>query len=162
MYQFAYRMAGNNADAEDLVQGVLTKLFPKTADMQKIDALRPWLLRVLYRHFIDEVRKSSRSVHDIRLREENRDGNYIDELPSHSAGPAEQMTALRQASNINHALAALNDDQRALVALHLIEGHTLQEVADILDTPVGTLKSRLSRAKAKLKILLAMEPFAPL
>ena len=157
LYKLAYRFTGQRDDAEDLVQDVLLKLYPRLEEIQKVEKLGPWLSRVLYRHFIDKLRHQQRSPVD-----------YIDdEQPFYEthADDGDQPIDLLESEitqeNLNQALARLNDDQRLLVLLHDVEGYSLQEIHFIQDVPVGTLKSRLSRARNKLReILVNMEPFS--
>src|SRR5947207_13761729 len=61
LYRLAWRFTGSVADAEDLVQDVLIKLFPRTRELLEIEKLRPWLARVLYNQYVDSVRKRARS-----------------------------------------------------------------------------------------------------
>src|SRR5882762_11464065 len=61
LYRLAWRFTGSVADAEDLVQDVLLKLFPKTEELLEIERLRPWLARVLYNQYVDSVRQRARS-----------------------------------------------------------------------------------------------------
>src|SRR5258706_11531281 len=61
LYRLAWRFTGSVADAEDLVQDVLIKLFPRTQELLEIEKLRPWLARVLYNQFVDSVRRQARS-----------------------------------------------------------------------------------------------------
>src|SRR6266702_5499255 len=61
LYRLAWRFTGSVADAEDLVQDVLIKLFPRTQELLEIEKLRPWLARVLYNQFVDSVRRHARS-----------------------------------------------------------------------------------------------------
>ena len=66
MYRFAYRLAGQQQDAEDLVQDVVLKLYPRLSELESVEQLRPWLNRVLYRHFIDCLLYTSPSPRDKR------------------------------------------------------------------------------------------------
>lgn len=152
MYRFAYRLLRDRDDAEDLVQDVLTKLYPRTVEMGRVEVLRPWLMRVVYRQFVDALRRRQRSVMDVTA-----DGALDAVDPG--AGPEQQVVAQRAVERVQAALEALNEDQRLLVLLHLVDGYSLPELAATLDVPIGTLKSRLHRAKAHLKDQLGMEPF---
>ena len=160
LYQFAYRLTGNEADAEDIVQDVFIKLFPKTVQMTFIDKLRPWLMRVLYNQFVDTKRQAARSAIDLRHNDQNVGENALEQLVDDNANPVTQLDNAHQSALLTQALNSLNDDQRALVHLYLIEGHTLKEASVILDVPLGTIKSRLDRAKSKLKMSLTMEPLS--
>ncbi|HEB55464.1 MAG TPA: RNA polymerase sigma factor [Gammaproteobacteria bacterium] len=156
LYRLAYRFTGQRADAEDLVQDVVVKLYPRLQEMQKIEQLGPWLARVLYRHFVDRLRSSQRSP----LHLVTEDEPALDEHRSEAPDPATNTESELLQTRLQSALDQLNDDQRALVILHDIEGYTLNEIHSMYDVSVGTLKSRLSRARGRLRELLKnMEPF---
>lgn len=157
LYKLAYRFTGQRADAEDLVQDVVLKLYPRLQEMQKIEQLGPWLARVLYRHFIDRVRSKQRSPLYLVDKDESVLDEHKDEMPD----PAENVEAVLLQNRLQGALNQLNEDQRALMILHDVEGYTLNEIHNMLDVSVGTLKSRLHRARSRLRELLKnMEPFA--
>ncbi len=155
LYRLAYRFTGQTADAEDLVQELLSKLYARRSELEQIELLRPWLARTLYHHFIDQVRRNQRNplygALDMEL------------LENHAVPPTEQPDGVAEGQDTQRQLAValnrLNPDQRALVALHDMEGYTLTELQTMLDTPLGTLKSRLHRARAALRNALGMEPF---
>ncbi len=155
LYNLAYRLTGQRDSAEDLVQDVLLKAYPLLDEMKDIEQLAPWLSKILYRQFVDQYRRIKRSPVDFTDDEQS----LYDSHGTASVDPADIMnTALTQTILIK-ALDTLNEEQRVLVLLHDTEGYTLQEISHMLDTPVGTLKSRLSRARAKLReILQDMEP----
>ncbi len=156
LYKLAYRFTGQRADAEDLVQDVVVKLYPRLQEMQKIEKLSPWLARVLYRHFVDRVRSKQRSPLHLVSEDESELDQHQDETPD-PASNAE--TSLLQ-TRLQSALNQLNEDQRTLVILHDVEGYTLNEIHIMHDVSIGTLKSRLNRARARLRELLKnMEPF---
>jgi RNA polymerase sigma-70 factor (ECF subfamily) len=85
-----------------------------------------------------------------------------DTVVSDQVTPFEHVSGKELMAQIDTALNQLNDDQRILVLLHDSEGYTLNELADILQVPLGTLKSRLNRARTNLKKLLSMEPLGDL
>jgi RNA polymerase sigma factor (sigma-70 family) len=152
LYRFAFRLAKDRADAEDLVQDVLTKLYPRTQEMAQVRDLRPWLLRVVYHQFIDELRRRRRSAVEVS------EMNLI-ELVDPAQEPDRQFSVSQAALRVRTAVGKLSRDQQVLVGLHLIDGMTLEEVTQVLDVPLGTLKSRLHRTRAALKKLLQLEPF---
>lgn len=156
LYRLAYRFTGQRDEAEDLVQDLLLKLYPRRHELEHIEALRPWLARTLYHHFIDTVRRAGRSP----LTDSTSDTAILEELEDSAATPEQEVETLQLQRRLTDAMAALNPDQRAIVSLHDVEGYTLQELQTLLDTPIGTLKSRLHRARARLRELLEMEPFS--
>lgn len=155
LYNLAYRFTGQRDDAEDLVQDLLLKLYPRLEEMQSIDKLSPWLSRVIYRQFIDGVRRKKRSPIEYM---DNEEAIYETQASDEEEPSAVVNTELTQ-DYLNNALNQLNEDQRILLLLHDVEGYGLQEINDMIDVPVGTLKSRLSRARKKLReIVHIMEP----
>lgn len=152
LYRFALRLLRNRSDAEDLVQDVLVKLYPRTSEMAEVRDLKPWLLRTVYHQFVDVLRKRRRSAVTVS------DMNAL-ELVDPTQEPEHLLGQSRDAQRIRDAIAKLNRDQQLLVGLHLIDGYTLEEVADVLGVPLGTLKSRLHRTRGQLKKSLELEPF---
>lgn len=164
LFRTAFRFAGNVADAEDLVQDVLVKLYAKRQDLDQIEKLQPWLMKVLFRTFVDRKRKRDRApviLAALGGRDGNEQADFFEAVPSDRPGPAATVEAMFTSQRLHLALAALNEDQRTLCVLHDMEGYTLHELAEILDTPIGTLKSRLHRARARLRGLLQAEGTLP-
>ena len=155
LYRLAYRFCGNTHDAEDLVQDLLIKLYPRYQELYDIEKLAPWLARSLYNLFIDSTRKDKRNpLHGAGEVEE------LKEHSSHQQEPDESLENAQLQQQLYKALAKLNLDQRALIGLHDMEGYTLQEIEKLINTPLGTLKSRLHRARQQLREQLSMEPFS--
>lgn len=154
MYRLSYRFTGSREDAEDLVQDLLVKLYPRHQEIETIEKLRPWLAQVLYRLFVDRTRQDKRSVLSVV-----EDSMEPDDQQDTRAGTEELVAGALTQERLQESFAVLNEDQRALLALHDIEGYTLTELVDVLDTPLGTLKSRLNRSRAKLREYLSREPF---
>ncbi|HMH19774.1 MAG TPA: RNA polymerase sigma factor [Burkholderiales bacterium] len=160
LYRLAWRFTGSVADAEDLVQDVLIKLFPRTGELLEIEQLRPWLARVLYHQYVDSVRQRARSPVVELVTDAEGDDNPLDALPSMKDGPEEHAERSGSRERILRALDRLNPEQRAVVTMHDVEGYSLEELEKLLETPLGTLKSRLHRARQRLRALLPMEPFS--
>lgn len=155
LYRLAYRFTGQRADAEDLVQDLLAQLYARRTDLAGIDALRPWLARALYHLFIDRLR---RRRHDPL----NAAGD-LEALQDHAdphATPDTDAEQRRLRTRLEAAIQRLAPEQRAVIALHDIEGYTLQELVGVLDAPLGTLKSRLHRARAAVRQAAEMQPFS--
>lgn len=161
LYRLAYHFCGDQDDAEDLVQDLLTKLFARATDLERLDQLRPWLARVLYRMYVDRYRSVARSP---VLRAGATATGDADQCFHPGPGPEHQAESEDVQQRLSRALQYLNADQRAVVILHDIEGYTLNELQYVLEVPVGTLKSRLNRAHAQLRQRLeaeqdSVEPF---
>jgi len=152
MYRMAYRWTQSREESEDLVQDVLTRLVTQLDSLEQIEKLSPWLIKVLYRRYVDLYRRQTRSPIDTS----HNYGQYCDDAlyQEQTADSNDQLHRLELQRTLNNALAKLNDDQRDAVLLHDVEGHSVLDVADILEVSVGTVKSRLHRARNKLKKLL--------
>jgi len=153
LFRLSYRLTGRRADAEDLLQDVLTKLFERHAELSSIRDLAPYLARVLYNQFVDDRRRYRRRALTLI------DGNGSDHEGrgrdvAVDTDPAKDAERAEQDQGLLRALARLSDDHRIVVLLADAEGHTLAEIEAMTDTPIGTLKSRLHRARARLRELL--------
>jgi RNA polymerase sigma-70 factor (ECF subfamily) len=155
LYKLAYRLTGQRDYAEDLVQDLLLKVYPRLEEMQGIEKLAAWLSRVLYRLFIDQYRRQKRSP--IHLMSD--EAVIYDTHASNMAGPSEVANTALTQKLINTALEQLSVDRRALIMLHDVEDYSLQEINEMTGIPIGTIKSRLSRARNKLReIIQIREP----
>lgn len=165
MYRFAYRLAGQQQDAEDLVQDVVVKLYLKLDELERVDQLRPWLNRVLYRQFIDQVRRKNRQG-DRPLTElvgTESQADWLDSLESDGVGPDLHLEQSRVGPALDRVMRTLTPDQRTLLLLHDVDGWRQEDIAQVLDIPLGTVKSRLHRCRAALrkKLQRELEPTEP-
>lgn len=150
MHRMAYRWTQDRAEAEDLVQDVLTRLFPRLDELEAVEKTGPWLMRVLYRRFVDLYRRNASSPIDDTA-EPLADDDFFAERMQDQRDHVEQLILQRE---LNRALATIDAGWRDVILLHEVEGHSVLEVADILDISVGTVKSRLHRARKKLRSAL--------
>ena len=152
MYRMAYRWSQDRAEAEDLVQDVLARLFPRLDELAAVDKLGPWLIKVLYRRYVDLYRRRVSSPVDENVSWSSDDSVFQERLlDEHN-----RYHQLELQRALNQALATLDDGWRDVVLLHDVEGYTALEVAEILEINVGTVKSRLHRARKKLKMALQL------
>jgi len=162
LYRQAYRFTQNQDDAEDLVQELLLRLYEKDIDLSEIEKPANWLLRSLYNQFINNYRKKSRLPIDSKDAESE---SIIDSLGHEQDSPHKHLESNTTRLQLQDLIGQLNPDQQALISLHDIEGHSLTELSEIMSLPLGTLKSRLHRARNTLREQLStnkselMEPF---
>ena len=154
LYGAALRMTRNPSDAEDLVQETTLKAFAAFDSFTEGTNLRAWLFRILTNSYINQYRKQQRQPLQTSA-DELSDGqlNDVGEHLGLRSAEAEALDQLADAEIVD-ALAALPDDFRMAVYLADIEGFSYKEIAEIMETPVGTVMSRLSRGRKQLRELL--------
>lgn len=153
LYRTGLRMTRSEADAEDLVQETYVRALEALDRFEPGTDLKAWLLRILRNVHVSAWRRSRRGPRPLEAVEAD------DALPPAQDAFVRGDLALEQmravvGAEIEAALGALGPDSRTLVLLHL-EGLTDREMADVMGWPVGTVKSRLSRARAALREELA-------
>ena len=155
LFRLAWRLSGRKAEAEDLFQELLIKAFGKLDQLVDIDQPGPWLSRVMYNLFIDERRRFARSrMHTVEEGQLGGDGLAGLAGPD---DPVRDNQRIEQLQHLDQALAQLSDEHRMVVLLHDTEGYKLTEIQELTGTPVGTIKSRLHRARARLRDILSAD-----
>ena len=152
LYRLAYRLTHSKPEAEDLFQDVLTKTFARLDDLIEIRDPGPWLNRVLYNQFIDNKRRFARQ-RLVTVEKGNLPEKSIEAFAGDS-NPARDSERLDDIMRLKQALAELSDEHRTVVLLHDSEGYKLTEIQDLTGDPVGTIKSRLHRARTRLREIL--------
>ena len=147
LYTVAYRLTGRHDDAQDLVQEVLLRVQRGLATYQP-GSMEGWLSRITTNAFLDDVRRRKRRP--------------VEALPDDPervlAGAPSADEALAAADLPDHLQAALRDlpeDYRAAVVLCDVLGYSYQDIADTLEVPVGTVRSRIHRGRSQLRAVLA-------
>jgi RNA polymerase sigma factor (sigma-70 family) len=163
LYKLAYRFTGAADRAEDLIQDLLIRLYLHRGDLAQIQVLRPWMVRVMYRLFVDQTRREARapyiSLVDSDFAADEKSGDPYAGVADPAPGPDVAFDLTLDRERLQSAWQELSAEHRAVLALHEIEGHTLEEVENLLELNRGTVKSRLYRARARLAQLLMEEPF---
>lgn len=155
LYRFAYRLTGSKPEAEDLFQDVLTKLFTRLDDLVAVEEPGSWSSRVMYNHFVDQRRRFSRR-RLVSIDERQLAPGGVDSMAG-TDDPAVDAERLDNIIRLDRALAALSEEHRLVILLHDSEGYKLTEIQAITGDPVGTLKSRLHRARARLREMLSTD-----
>lgn len=152
LYRLAWRLTDQKAQAEDLFQELLIKAYGKLDRLATIDEPGSWLARMMYNLFIDERRRFARRRLNT-VEEGEMSGDGIAGL-SGAQDPAIDNERRERILALDAALAKLSDEHRIVVLLHDTEGYKLTEIQELTGTPVGTIKSRLHRARARLREIL--------
>jgi RNA polymerase sigma-70 factor (ECF subfamily) len=153
LYAAARRMSMSSTDAEDLVQEVCVKTFLRLDEFEQIKYQYAWLLKVLYHQFIDMQRNRERSA--MGKADTGTESMDPDNFSEASEQPDDLVDRENRVGQILKAMAILGKDNCSLVALHDVEGLTLQELHEMTGKPIGTIKAQLHRTRAKLGRLLS-------
>ena len=151
LYSAALRYTRNPADAEDLVQDTFTKAYDKFHQYRPGTNLKAWLYRILTNSYINTYRKEQRRPNEVSA-DAYEDFSIYDRIASTASAPAEvEVFARLTADEVRQALADLPEQFRIAVYLADVEGFGYAEIAEIMDTPIGTVMSRLHRGRARLQ-----------
>jgi RNA polymerase sigma factor (sigma-70 family) len=148
VYRLAYRLTGNPHDAEDLTQEVFVRVF-RSLSSYTPGTFEGWLHRITTNLFLDQARRKAKIRFDALAEDaETR-------IPSRAIAPDTQVVERLFDEDVESALAALPPDFRAAVVLCDIEGLSYEEIADVLDLKLGTVRSRIHRGRTMLRKALA-------
>jgi RNA polymerase sigma factor (sigma-70 family) len=148
VYRLAYRLTGNPHDAEDLTQEVFVRVF-RSLDKYTPGTFEGWLHRITTNLFLDQARRKS------RIRFDALADDAAHRLPSALPTPDAALINQMFDADIEAALADLPPDFRAAVVLCDVEGLSYEEIADVLDLKMGTVRSRIHRGRTMLRKSLA-------
>jgi RNA polymerase sigma factor (sigma-70 family) len=151
MYNFAYRLTLDADDAKDLLQDTYLKAFRFIDSFQQGTNAKAWLFRILKNSFINDYRKKSKEPSKVDYQEVET--FYNSEDVDRQITPDLRVEALQDmiGDEISVALNSLDVDFRTVIILCDLEGFKYEEMAKILDIPIGTVRSRLHRARNLLK-----------
>jgi RNA polymerase sigma factor (sigma-70 family) len=160
VYNVCYRTLGNAEDAADATQEAFLGAYRGIGSFRgAAEGFRPWLLRIAVNACYDQLRRRKRRpAESLEGFSANRDADEeagpADRVPDPARGPEQEALSSETARGIEAALAHLSSDQRLTVVLCDVQGLSYEEAAQIMSVELGTVKSRLSRARAQLRDLL--------
>lgn len=139
--RYALSLLRNTAEADDLVQATVERALSREAQWDPDKGLRPWLFRILHNLYVSNVRSRHRE-----LKAQN--------LQWQDGGMAGSHESFAELSKLREMMDRLPDGHREIILLVAIQGFSYQEAASVTGVPVGTVRSRLSRAREHLRILI--------
>ncbi|HEX2866318.1 MAG TPA: sigma-70 family RNA polymerase sigma factor [Ignavibacteriales bacterium] len=154
LYNFALRMTGNSDDADDLVQETLLKAFRFFDKFEKGTNCKAWLFRILKNSYINDYRKHSKEPSKVDYEDIENFYENIKSSDVKSDHLVEDVYNNLLDDDISSAISSLPEDFRTVIILSDIEGFTYEEIADFVDCPIGTVRSRLHRARKMLFVRL--------
>lgn len=151
MYNFAYRLTFDQDDAKDLVQDTYMKAYRFVNSFERGTNAKAWLYRILKNSFINDFRKKSKQPAKVDYQEVENFYNSDDVDESKTVDLRVDTVKDMIGDEVSNALNSLAVDFRTVIILCDLEGFTYEEMAKILDIPIGTVRSRLHRARNLLK-----------
>ncbi|MBE6932037.1 MAG: sigma-70 family RNA polymerase sigma factor [Ruminococcaceae bacterium] len=154
VYSLAYRMVGNEADAQDLAQEAFVRAWRALDSFQFSSQFSTWLYRLTSNICIDFLRSQKKRKH-ISLTVLQDDEQQQWDMPDHRPLPEEQMIVTQEREALAKAIAALDPEYRQVLILRIVNDCSYQQISEIMGIREGTVKSRLSRAREQLRKKLA-------
>ncbi|PIB36514.1 RNA polymerase subunit sigma [Reichenbachiella sp. 5M10] len=156
LYNFAYKLTYDEDDSKDLVQDTFMKSFRFIDSFQEGTNAKAWLFRILKNSFINEFRKKSKQPSKVDYQEvEGYYNSEGTEKPSVTTDLRVDTVKNMMGDEVTNALNSLDVDFKTVIFLCDLEGFTYEEMSKILDIPIGTVRSRIHRARNLLKERLA-------
>jgi len=149
IYNLAYRMLGDRDRADDVAQEVFIRVYKALGTYRMCGTFSTWLFAIAVNVCTDALRQKPVATTPI----DSSEGG-----PAHESGGTDPHSAYQRSEmqeRIQNAMGRLPDQQRLIIALIHLQGHSYEEVAQIMRQPIGTVKSHAHRARARLKTLLA-------
>jgi RNA polymerase sigma-70 factor (ECF subfamily) len=150
LYNFALRLTGDSDDANDLVQETYLKAFRFFDKYERGTNSKAWLFRILKNSYINDYRKQSKEPSKVDYDDIENFYENIKSSDVKSSHIAQDAFSNLMGDEISKAIADLPEDFRTVILLSDIEGFTYEEIADFVDVPIGTVRSRLHRARKML------------
>ncbi len=153
IYNYVSRMLSDPYEAEDVTQEAFLRAYRSLPRFRGASSFHTWLYRIASNLAIDVVRKRKRSEPTFSIDEplESEEGEYERELPSEDGGPEQRATTRETRLAVRRAIMDLPEKLRDVMILYELQGETYEDIAEILDVPLGTVKSRLFNARNRLK-----------
>ena len=151
IYSVIYRMVRNRPQTEDLVQETFIKAFASLETFNEEYAFSTWLYKIAINNCIDYFRKKRLSTFPIDKPIQSKDGEFQREFPDLTASPERKLLSQEKSTIIEEAIASLPEKYRISIILRHSEDKSYEEISEILDIPLGTVKARIFRAREMLK-----------
>ena len=154
VYNFAFKMTANREDAYDVAQDALVRVYHFIDTFKAQSSFTTWLYRIVLNAYLDSRKKSKIRDQSVSLDEylEQEDGYGPKQVADEDTPAPEELVLATERTEVLHAaIGLLPDYQRAMIVFYHVNHMSYEEIAEILSLPIGTVKSRLNRARQALK-----------
>jgi len=157
IYTLAARLAGNVSDGQDIAQETFIKAYEHWEKFRGEADVSTWLYRICVNCWKNRVRYEKRRAFWKHFSLDAQDGDSdkpVREIPSGEAPTGQSLEKIQELEALHGALARMKPEDRTVLVLYEMEERSYEEISDVLNVPVGTVRSRLSRSRDKLRELL--------
>ena len=152
-YSIAYRYLNNQEDAMDALQESFIKAYRALGTFKGNSSFQTWIYRIVVNTCYDMLRKKKSRIQADSLYRNDGDDEYVIEIPDKDKGPEDLAINHEETIDILRILEQLPLDHKEIIILRDVEGYSYEEIVDILSINIGTVKSRISRARLRLREL---------
>jgi RNA polymerase sigma-70 factor (ECF subfamily) len=156
-YNIAYRMVGNEEDAKDITQEAFIKVFKSIASFREDSSFSTWLYRIVMNTCKDELRKKKLKVISIDRDIEVGESSVSFEIPDHTYSPEVVYEKKQLHAMLSQALTDLPEQNRIVVIMRDVQGFSYEDIAECINIPVGTVKSRINRGRHMLREMITKD-----
>ena len=152
IFRLAYRMLGNNQEAEDVVQETFLRVFTNLHRYDESQKFSTWIYRIAANLCIDRLRKRKNLYSlDADMTDNSEGSDWYSLLPSNEKTPESHMMVSETQEQVRKAIDALPEKYKSVVILRYLHDLSLQEIGEVLDMPVTTVKTRVHRGREYLR-----------
>lgn len=157
-YQYAYRLSRNQEEAADIVAEAFVRVFNALPNFKGQSAFSTWLYRILTNCYLDTRKKGkNRTIVSLEAVLHTSEGDMERQIEDPSLTPQQEAEKGERETRVEDAVGLLPEYQRAMIVMYHAEMMSYEEIAAALDLPLGTVKSRLNRARLSLRELLVRD-----
>lgn len=158
LYHVCYRMLGNKHEAEDITQEAFLRAFINLHTFDQKRKFSTWIFRIATNLCIDRIRKKKPDYH-LDAQVPGTDGlDMYSQIAASEELPVEQLEKMEMQERIQYEISRLPDKYRSVIVLKYMEELSLQEISEILDLPLGTVKTRIHRGREALRKQMSQLP----
>ncbi len=155
VYNYAFRLCGRYDEANDVASETFLRVYNSLANFRGDSSFITWLFRITTNVYLDEKkRQRARPSESLDEMLDLEEATVVRQIEDPSAGPAEVAENRERSDLLQEAISSLPDPQRMMIVMYHMDGLSYEEIAEALDSPIGTVKSRLNRARLSLREIL--------
>jgi RNA polymerase sigma-70 factor (ECF subfamily) len=152
VYNFAFRLSGNYDEANDVASETFVRVYNALHNFRGDSSFITWLFRITTNVYLDErKRKRARPYESLDEMIELDETTVVRQIEDPSPTPAESLEKQESGDMLQQAINSLPEYQRMMIVMYHTENRSYEEIAEVLDLPIGTVKSRLNRARLSLR-----------